>query len=442
MTRTRRRPAVLALFLLAAPAAAQGTDPGSSHVPIPLPAEGNPAAEFNKRIEQLKLRASLEGLLKFQGLLGQMQNGQLSPEQREQLSKHLAQYPELENLIRGLQANDPEALKKWQGLAGAMFQDGSGNLDPRLAQRFLERALPKLSLPQPANPARPTEAGPRPRLEDKQTTSPRESPAARPAPAANPEEQASRQAWARSIAEWADRFPQDKLAGPLRDSQAVRDLFRGLTQAGVDAMRNGGAAEGLDAQLARWESRWKSFRDWLPKELPERLVAHLPDLSGLPQPNLQMPSIDWSPPPAPTAPAFAAPSVDPGGALPAVLVVVAVVLAAAAFWRLRAVRAAPAGGRRRALGPWPLDPERVATREELIRAFEYLSLARCGESARSWHHRAIAERLGGTEAERRAAAEGLAELYERARYAPADTPEPDWTAARRPLTFLARMGSA
>jgi hypothetical protein len=83
----------------------------------------------------------------------------------------------------------------------------------------------------------------------------------------------------------------------------------------------------------------------------------------------------------------------------------------------------------------------VASRADLIRAFEYLSLARCGEAARSWHHRAIAERLGGAEEERRTAAAGLARLYEQARYAPADHPEPDWTAARRPLTFLAGTGS-
>jgi hypothetical protein len=82
----------------------------------------------------------------------------------------------------------------------------------------------------------------------------------------------------------------------------------------------------------------------------------------------------------------------------------------------------------------------VATREELIRAFEYLSLLRCGEPARAWHHRAIAACLGGTESERRAAAERLAALYEQARYAPAAGGEPDWTAARGPLAELAGAG--
>jgi hypothetical protein len=82
----------------------------------------------------------------------------------------------------------------------------------------------------------------------------------------------------------------------------------------------------------------------------------------------------------------------------------------------------------------------VATRQELIQAFEYLSLLRCGEPARAWHHHAIADRLGGTEAERREAAERLAALYEQARYAPAAGTEPDWSAARGPLTTLAGAG--
>src|SRR5205823_12936238 len=124
----------------------------------------------------------------------------------------------------------------------------------------------------------------------------------------------------------------------------------------------------------------------------------------LPRADFHLPSIDWHLP-SPSAPSVsfsgAAPAVDPVGAGQVALVVVALAVAVAVFWRLWAVRAAPAGAaRRRALGPWPLDPAAVASRADLIRAFEYLSLARCGEAARSWHHRAIAERLGGAEAAR------------------------------------------
>ena len=107
---------------------------------------------------------------------------------------------------------------------------------------------------------------------------------------------------------------------------------------------------------------------------------------------------------------------------------------AVVFWRLRGGRFTASGEARRPLGPWPVDPAGVKSRADLIRAFEYLSLLRCGEPARTWHHRAIAACLGGTASDRRAAAAQLAELYEQARYAPAGGGEPDWTAARGPLT--------
>jgi hypothetical protein len=89
------------------------------------------------------------------------------------------------------------------------------------------------------------------------------------------------------------------------------------------------------------------------------------------------------------------------------------------------------------LGPWPVDPSRIATRDELIRAFEYLALLRLGESARATHHRAIADRLGTT-ADRALAATELAELYESARYDPTvlDLPSSAWPVARRDLCLL------
>jgi hypothetical protein len=86
----------------------------------------------------------------------------------------------------------------------------------------------------------------------------------------------------------------------------------------------------------------------------------------------------------------------------------------------------------------------VATRQDLIRAFEYLSLLRLGPAARTWNHRAIAERLGAAEAERRRVAGRLATLYEQARYAPAGDPLPEgaFQEARRELGFLAGAATA
>ena len=87
-------------------------------------------------------------------------------------------------------------------------------------------------------------------------------------------------------------------------------------------------------------------------------------------------------------------------------------------------------------------------RQDLIRAFEYLSLLVFGQSARTWNHRDIAarlrERAGTSAAERCRAADHLADLYERARYAPPADPLPDGELheARRDLCLLAGVASA
>jgi hypothetical protein len=92
-------------------------------------------------------------------------------------------------------------------------------------------------------------------------------------------------------------------------------------------------------------------------------------------------------------------------------------------------------------GPWPVAPDAVASREDLIRAFEYLSLRTLGQQARTWNHVAIGGRLGDPEAPegRQRAAQELVSLYEQARYAPLsdELPEGAFEAARRDLTLLA-----
>jgi hypothetical protein len=91
---------------------------------------------------------------------------------------------------------------------------------------------------------------------------------------------------------------------------------------------------------------------------------------------------------------------------------------------------------RRSLGPWPVDPAAVSSREDLIRAFEYLSLLRIGQAARNWNHRHIARELSPPQTE---LAQEIATLYERARYAPGEDalPENTFDQARRGLCALA-----
>ena len=143
-----------------------------------------------------------------------------------------------------------------------------------------------------------------------------------------------------------------------------------------------------------------------------------------------MPHFDANAPSLPSAPRFKGIEPETRPVFNAVLAGIGVVIVCVMLWRVFGGRLSPTVGGNRVLGPWPLDPARVATRAELIQAFEYLSLLHCGEPARAWHHRAIADCLGGNEAGRRDAAAQLAELYEQARYAPTSGDEPDWSAAR------------
>jgi hypothetical protein len=69
---------------------------------------------------------------------------------------------------------------------------------------------------------------------------------------------------------------------------------------------------------------------------------------------------------------------------------------------------------------WPVDPLQVNSREDVVKAFEFLSISKCGDAAVNWHHLQIAGRMGLNEPDHRDAANRLARLYEKARYAPAN----------------------
>jgi hypothetical protein len=100
------------------------------------------------------------------------------------------------------------------------------------------------------------------------------------------------------------------------------------------------------------------------------------------------------------------------------------------------------------LGPWPVQPGAVSTRQDLVRAFEHLALLCLGWDASTCHHRELADRLAGQDdadnARRRQAADLLAWLYEQARYAPAAEPfsAEELTEARHALCFLAGVPAA
>jgi hypothetical protein len=107
-----------------------------------------------------------------------------------------------------------------------------------------------------------------------------------------------------------------------------------------------------------------------------------------------------------------------------VVILAAVLLGVLVWWRFWYLRDPVRTGWEppEGLGPWPLDPRHIATREDLVRAFEYLSVLICGMEARTWTHGTIAQALAGLAATQGHAAALLARLYELARYAPLDEP--------------------
>jgi hypothetical protein len=132
-------------------------------------------------------------------------------------------------------------------------------------------------------------------------------------------------------------------------------------------------------------------------------------------------------------------------------------------------------------GPWPVDPARIASRGEVVEAFEYLALLVLGPAARARNHRVLAEQLGLGQAlrrrrvettsmgggpsslgawfgpqrvlrlglfpipdERRLLADELADIYEQARYSPPADPLPEEAVvrARRDLCRFAGVSPA
>jgi hypothetical protein len=404
--------AALALILIAGSADAQDEQP--SHVPVPRPADVNPAQLIRDRILKSQQRAGLEDIAKLGKSLD-----------KESLLKIIKDNPQLANLIPGIQAHDPASLNRLHELlADPNPWRGNPNApSPAQLQKLLQ-SLPQLQ-PGAGRTFSPIPSDPKavPKI-------------ARPQ--SNPAEEAARRQIAHQVADLTKRLPEH-LPDSLRNSPAVKGLVNRLSESAMGALGDTGT-DGWDAQLARLESRWHVVRDWLPREMPAALRnIRMPDLSRI-APDVHMPEIDLTPPTLPSVPRFGVAAENLGSAANVFIVLIGVAVAAVVTWRLRGGRISSTSGGRHPLGPWPLDPSQVSTRAEIIRAFEYLSLFRCGESARSWHHRAIAEQLGGSQSDRRAAADRLATLYEQARYTPTAGGEPDWSTAREPLNTLAGTG--
>ncbi|MCU0703787.1 MAG: hypothetical protein MUF18_07400 [Fimbriiglobus sp.] len=153
---------------------------------------------------------------------------------------------------------------------------------------------------------------------------------------------------------------------------------------------------------------------------------------------------NWNPPSISGGSRFTGGSVESAVA-PAVmfLLVLAVLVGGFVLWRywpkIVALRNGPkpiAG-----LGPWTIDPREVTDRDTLVRAFDYLSVVICGDSARVWNHQTIADAFRASVPAAAPFADPLARLYALARYSPAHEPiaQADIAEARGYLCRLAEV---
>jgi hypothetical protein len=207
--------------------------------------------------------------------------------------------------------------------------------------------------------------------------------------------------------------------------------------------------------LNRWEEDSENAFDWarFGKETGiDRLEKWLPNIDWSNVAS-KMPSVSgtgWNVGGTPNLPAGPT-GLEPGSSILTVfLVVLVLVVLGIAVWKFRswfALGGADSANGPWHLGPWPVQPALVRTREELVRAFEYLSLLRLGRTARHWNHRHIAAELSQVKdipAEGPDAATRLAAVYEHARYAPAADAlaDQEFEAARRDLCLLAGVPGA
>jgi hypothetical protein len=381
----------------------------------------------------------LQRLTKDPEFLKALEN--LTPEQREKLGKLGADLmrgkspaadPAWHEMLKGLRSNqgglervlkdklggDADVLKRW-----AEKQPEAGKL-PDVIRRGPEAPPPEAVTPPPGH-------------EDAPASGPSGPPVSVPPPEPSLWERMEQKSstwlkehvndWAKDMGEWAD--------SPLGNS-----LRNALRRAGQHAPGSGGLPFDLSEKTRGLSGTLGKVGEYLPTERLRSL-----DLAGRLR-GVHLPSL---PSGGMTAPSLSSASRRSGaGVVSGLLWALVLLTLGAVLWKsLRWYREQAANGDGWKLGPWPVRPEAVATRADLVRAFEYLSLLCLGPVALACNHLDLAARLGAREAtdvEKRRAAEQLAGLYEQARYAPPDEalrPE-ELAAARRDLCLLAGVAAA
>lgn len=195
--------------------------------------------------------------------------------------------------------------------------------------------------------------------------------------------------------------------GKTDNGGPLADFLHSLNNADFSGMNLGGRVEGLSRYVPKVGDFLNSQRGTLNGVRSLFRDAPVPSLPRIGGPSASRPSV----------------TADSEGWTPALLSLLMLGTIVLLLCRMgaRSSAAVDSGQDPWRLGPWPVSPQSVSTRQDVVRAFEYLVLLCLGPSAASCHHRELAERLAQQDSgnpKRRHAAEMLAWLYEQARYAP------------------------
>jgi hypothetical protein len=356
------------------------------------------------------------------------------------LDRALEANPELRRALSNLQRDNPELLRQLQERRDGFRPGGMRPEDmAKLIERMRNRNRPSVpegpgtELP---NPPRITPGG-SPPVTPRTESPPRGANPERPFNP--PESLSSGEARSERFREFMKRM-ENWVPKNWQDSPGMKKFMDGLgkLELGQSTSKFKLWPDGQGPKI-NWDKGMQGtgrFFERMFDRFDGSRMPKLPNAPGLPNapklPNLGTPSAPGS--------------LELGGTLTTILVIAAFVLGAFLFWRLivKPVRERPAKPGEWKIGPWPVDPSRVRTREELIRAFDHLALLNGGKPARMWHHREVANRLGSADSERRETAQRLSSVYESARYAPPVEPLPDSQidVARRDLCSLAGVGAS
>jgi hypothetical protein len=399
----------------------------------------NPAVILAQRFLQAQKASSARDL--YREIMGDPAK-YLKPENRGKLQE-LAQA--MKNGSFKLDAKDP-LYSEFQRLLGGVEKSTGQELPPEL-RTLIEQYRADAGTPSPAGPG---SSGPRAEIPPniRGEASPPEAGRSPPPAQANPREERSTRE--RTVGDWfikqAESMAERNVT--LRHSPALLEAIGKLTTS--QPLSASGPAGTSDKT---WQAKIAEFiqkaapEKWSNMSIPQiRDVPGLSMLARLKLPEIRLPQLEAAAPV--NQPPASAPSASAGTSLTPFLVAILMLLCGWFAYRRLAKRLAGGlwgGGKATSsrawrLGPWPVKPDRVATREDLVLAFEHLSLLKLGPQAKVWNHLSIADRLSAGRLGQRSAAWHLARSYEQARYAPAAEalPEQILQTARDELNLLAR----